>query len=113
MAFGGELINSDGETAADETGLAMFAEGKLDRAAVIAALEAEEGPLTTTTCRGYEVNENEAGGVVFLRHDLAVLEAGPALRAVIDVREGNAEPVSGRLLDTLESLGKPLARGEC
>ncbi len=111
VAFGGGLINPDGVTAPGETGLYMFAEGVLDRTAVIAALEAEEGPLTTTTYKGHEVIENEAGGVVFLRDDLLVLGAGPALRAVIDVREGDADPLSGRLLDTLDSLGEPLAKG--
>ena len=110
IAFGGALLNPSGELASDETGLVFFAEGKIERDKIVAAFEAEEGPLATTTYKGHEVMANDGGGVVFLRDDLLALGEASTLRAVIDVREGDAESLSGPLLDTLDSLGSPLAK---
>jgi hypothetical protein len=104
MAFGGALLNQGGEVASseDETGLVMFVEGEFEREAVLTAFAAEEGALTTTNYKGHEVVASDSGGVVFFRDDLLALGEAPTLRAVIDVREGDAKPLSGPLLDTLD-----------
>ena len=89
----------------------IFFKGTYDRERVLSALKREEGPLDSTTYKGEELyTSEEDSALVFLEEELLVLGSPAGVRAVLDVRAGDADAVSGELRDSFREMGSPLAK---
>ena len=106
LFFASELADADFEEAEG----AAFSRGAHDQTAILAAAEAE-GPVELTTYKGQELHtssDNET--FAFLTEELFVLGSLEGVKAVIDVRAGDAKALSGELRDSFTAMGDPLLK---
>ena len=95
---------------AQEEGAALIS-GPYDEAKVKEAAEEKGGDLTVTVHRGHDLHTiGEDKALVFLADDLLLAGAMESVKAVIDVRAGEAVALDGELRDSFEALGDPPAK---
>ena len=106
LAFFADFTRDDGFGA-------LIAMGTFDETAVVEALEALEGkPIDTSVYQGRRVHSFDGDAsdqaLTFLEGDNLVLGTVEAVKAVIDVQEGDRRKVSGAVPDALADLGHGL-----
>ena len=111
--FQSAVLFSDVARAEDYVG--VIANGQFDESQLIAAMESEVG--LSFTAQDYQgvrlhVDESDPDAPAIAVLDSSILIAGtlPAVKSVIDVREGNLPPMSGPAYDAFNGLGTPLIR---
>lgn len=108
--FSTEFLEED-PTEADITG-GVFLEGVFDQEALLTSLEEGRTELSSSMHGGVEihVDSDEEMAIAFLTDGLALVGDPRGVRTVIDVRGGEAEALSGDLLEGFEKLGTPMAK---
>jgi hypothetical protein len=95
--------------------LGIIVRGSFDEDAVVAALQAAgEAPLTATDYKGRRVHsaedDQDQGALVVLEGDNLVVGTLEAVRAVIDVQDGDRDRASGEVQAALSDLDDGLIR---
>ena len=90
---------------------ALIAKGTFNEAAVLEVLERLQ-VIATSVYKGWRIHgpegDTEGVALVFLEGDILVLGSVEAVKAVIDVQEGDRRRVSGAVPDALADLGHGL-----
>ena len=97
------------ETSEDDGYLGIIVKGTfIENDLVIEIEETLETDLEKTSYKNYQIyiDELEESGLCFLSADSFVFGTVDAIRDVIDVKEGSASAVSGRLISTYNALGE-------
>ena len=105
LVFFGDVSRSD-----DFTG--FIAKGTFNETAIVEVLERLGGKSSTSVYKGRRVygpdGDTDGLSLAFLEGDILVLGTMEAVRAVIDVQEGDRRRVSGTVPDALADLGQVL-----
>ena len=91
----------------------LIVTGTYDEAAIVAAIErGAEGPVGTSDYKGRRVysfdGDPDQPSLAFLGDDTMVLGSAEAVRAVIDVQDGDRQRASDSLLEAFDDLGRGL-----
>ena len=93
--------------------VALIVPGSFEEEVLVEALESSrEGTLSAVDYKGRKVHADREGNIAFsvMGGDILVLGTDTAVRAVIDVQEGDAERASGRVYDTFTDQEDALVR---
>lgn len=104
-----------GDTESDDYFGAII-EGTFDPEALIESIEEAIGEeMAISTYKGYQIYtmpvEDEAVAICFLSDDTVAIGHAGAVKDVIDVKEGDAEPLSGPIVEVYDSLGDVWIKG--
>ncbi len=112
--FSGLLIFGDISQLSEESPLVgLISQGSFDESNLVQAIErANEVSLTSTEYKGRRIYSYEEEGVdlAVIGDDTLAFGTPEAVRLVIDVQEGDADPLSGKLYDTFNELGDVMLR---
>ena len=102
-----------GDVSQEDEFVGAMAKGSFEQATLLAAFEnlGETGLVS----ENYKRQQIHVGGTKdntfdlgFLSDQVLLIGTVPAVQAVIDVQMGDSQPVSGKVVDSLEALGDPL-----
>ena len=104
-----------GDISRDEDYFAIIARGRFEEDQLLEAIERiGETPLTATEYKGRRIHSDQVDedglSLSVLGSDVLVLGAVDAVRAVIDVQEGDRDRASGKVYDTFIAMGDVLVR---
>jgi hypothetical protein len=102
-----------GDVTKDEEYFGIIARGQINEEQIVSAIE-ESGDYVPDTMdyAGQQIyfapEGSDTPAMAFLGDDTLALGTLPAVQDVIDVRQGNLDPISGKVYDTFNDLGDPL-----
>lgn len=104
-----------GDISPGEDYFAIIARGRFEEDQLVEAIERiGETPLTATEYKGRRVHSDQVDedglSLSLLGSDVLLLGALEAVRAVIDVQEGDRDRASGNVYDTFTAMGDVLVR---
>ena len=102
-----------GDVSREDEFVGAMAKGRFEQATLLAALEKHgETELVSEIYKGQEIHvgttNDQTLALGFLSNEVLLIGTVPAVQAVIDVQAGDSQPVSGKVVDSLEALGDPL-----
>ncbi len=102
-----------GDMSREDEFVGAMAKGRFEQATLLAALEKHgETKLVSEDYKGQEIHvgntDDQTLALGFLSEEILLIGTVPAVQAVIDVQVGDRQPVSGKVVDSLEALGDPL-----
>ena len=102
-----------GDVSQEDEFFGAMAKGRFEQAKLLAALaEYGEMELVPEFYKGQEIHigltEDQTLALGFLSDEVLLIGTVPAVRAVIDVKVGDSQPASGKVVRSYEALGDPL-----